>query len=63
MNGGKLEKFYPIYEMLDTFVFTPSDASPGICSIPTVIDMPPAVPPEYSIKSEGNSTFSECAAV
>ena len=24
-RGGKLEKFYPLYEMVDTFLYTPKD--------------------------------------
>ena len=39
VNGGKLEKFYPIYEMLDTFVFTPSDVSNGSVHVRDAIDL------------------------
>ena len=39
VNGGKLEKFYPIYEMLDTFVFTPSDVSKGSVHVRDAIDL------------------------
>ena len=28
-KGGKLEKFYPVYEMIDTFVYTPGDVTTG----------------------------------
>ncbi len=28
-EGGKLEKFYPLYEAIDTFLYSPSDVTPG----------------------------------
>lgn len=28
-KGGKLEKFYPIYEMIDTFAYTPGEVAEG----------------------------------
>ncbi|MEZ5941596.1 MAG: NADH:ubiquinone reductase (Na(+)-transporting) subunit B [Planctomycetaceae bacterium] len=29
VEGGKLERFYPLYEAIDTFLFTPSDKTKG----------------------------------
>lgn len=36
--GGKLEKFYPVYEMVDTFLFTPSTMTSGSCHVRDAID-------------------------
>ncbi len=38
-SGGKLEVFYPIYEMIDTFVFTPSDVAKGSVHVRDAIDL------------------------
>ncbi len=38
-KGGKLEKFYPIYEMIDTFAFTPKDVSKGSVHVRDAIDL------------------------
>ena len=38
-KGGKLEKLYPIYEMLDTFMFTPSDVTKGNTHVRDGIDL------------------------
>jgi len=38
-TGGKLEKFYPLYEMIDTFVYTPSDVAKGTVHVRDAIDL------------------------
>ncbi|EQC46156.1 NADH:ubiquinone reductase (Na(+)-transporting) subunit B [Bacteriovorax sp. Seq25_V] len=38
-HGGKLEKFYPLYEMVDTFVYTPSDVAKGSVHVRDAIDL------------------------
>ncbi len=38
-KGGKLEKLYPIYEMIDTFVFTPKDVAKGSVHVRDAIDL------------------------
>lgn len=37
--GGKLEKFYPIYEMIDTFVYTPGETTKGSVHVRDGIDL------------------------
>jgi len=37
--GGKLEKFYPIYEMIDTFLFTPGEVTTGTTHVRDGIDL------------------------
>ncbi len=38
-KGGKLEKFYPLFELADTFVFTPSDVTKSGSHIRDGIDL------------------------
>lgn len=38
-KGGKLEKFYPIYEMVDTFLFTPGEVTHGCSHVRDGIDL------------------------
>lgn len=38
-KGGKLEKFYPMYEMIDTFVYTPGEVSRGSVHVRDGIDL------------------------
>ena len=38
-KGGKLEKFYPIYEMIDTFVYTPGETTKGSVHVRDGIDL------------------------
>lgn len=38
-KGGKLEFFYPIYEMIDTFVYTPSDVAGADTHIRDSLDL------------------------
>ena len=38
-KGGKLELFYPLYEMLDTFAFTPGQAAQGNTHVRDGIDL------------------------
>lgn len=38
-HGGKLEKFYPLYEALDTFIFTPADVTTGSTHVRDGIDL------------------------
>ena len=37
--NGKLEKFYPLYEATDTFLFTPGDETPGAPHVRDARDM------------------------
>ena len=37
--GGKLEKFYPMYEMIDTFIYTPGDVTDGNVHLRDSIDL------------------------
>lgn len=39
VNGGKLEKFYPIYEMIDTFIYTPGDRAEGSVHVRDALDL------------------------
>jgi Na+-transporting NADH:ubiquinone oxidoreductase subunit B len=39
VNGGKLEKFYPMYEMIDTFAYTPGEVSRGSVHVRDAIDL------------------------
>jgi Na+-transporting NADH:ubiquinone oxidoreductase subunit B len=38
-KGGSLEKFYPLYEMADTFLYTPNEATKGSTHVRDGIDM------------------------
>ena len=38
-KGGKLERFYPIYEMVDTFIYTPGDATSGKVHVRDQLDL------------------------
>lgn len=38
-RGGKLEKLYPIYEMVDTFLYTPSDTTAGSTHVRDAVDL------------------------
>ncbi len=38
-KGGKLEKFYPLYEALDTFLFTPGDVTKGPSHVRDGLDL------------------------
>jgi Na+-transporting NADH:ubiquinone oxidoreductase subunit B len=38
-KGGKLEKFYPIYEMIDTFLYTPGDVTSGKTHVRDGLDL------------------------
>lgn len=38
-KGGKLEKFYPVYEMIDTFIYSPGDVSRGDVHIRGSLDL------------------------
>ena len=38
-KGGKLERFYPLYEANDTFLFTPSDVTKSASHVRDAIDM------------------------
>jgi len=38
-KGGKLEKFYPLYEMADTFVFTPGEVTRGQVHVRDGLDL------------------------
>ncbi len=37
--GGKLEKLYPLYEMLDTFLYTPGDVTEGSVHVRDGLDL------------------------
>ncbi|WP_127713954.1 NADH:ubiquinone reductase (Na(+)-transporting) subunit B [Halobacteriovorax sp. HLS] len=39
VKGGKLEKFYPMYEMIDTFIYTPGEVSRGSVHVRDGIDL------------------------
>ena len=39
VKGGKLETFYPMYEMLDTFIYTPGEVSRGSVHVRDAIDL------------------------
>lgn len=38
-KGGKLEKLYPLYEMIDTFIYTPGDVTKGKVHLRDSIDL------------------------
>ena len=38
-KGGKLEVLYPLYEALDTFVFTPADVTTGKTHVRDGLDL------------------------
>jgi len=39
VHGGKLEKLYPLYEALDTFVYTPGDVTAGNTHVRDALDL------------------------
>lgn len=39
VKGGKLEKLYPVYEMIDTFLYTPPDVNTGEVHVRDGIDL------------------------
>jgi Na+-transporting NADH:ubiquinone oxidoreductase subunit B len=38
-KGGKLERFYPLYDAIDTFLYTPGDVTTGASHVRDGIDM------------------------
>lgn len=38
-HGGRLEKFYPIYEMVDTFLYSPPDVTSGRVHVRDAVDL------------------------
>ena len=38
-KGGRLEKLYPVYEMVDTFLFSPSDVTSGATHVRDAVDL------------------------
>jgi Na+-transporting NADH:ubiquinone oxidoreductase subunit B len=38
-KGGKLERFYPMYEAVDTFLYTPGSVTPGSSHVRDSLDM------------------------
>jgi Na+-transporting NADH:ubiquinone oxidoreductase subunit B len=38
-KGGKLEVLYPVYEMVDTFLYTPSDVTSGSSHVRDAVDL------------------------
>ena len=38
-EGGKLEKLFPIYEMVDTFLYTPGEVAPGPAHVRDGLDL------------------------
>ncbi|MFG0333005.1 MAG: NADH:ubiquinone reductase (Na(+)-transporting) subunit B, partial [Maioricimonas sp. JB049] len=38
-QGGKLERLYPLYEALDTFLYTPRDVTSGPTHVRDAIDL------------------------
>lgn len=38
-KGGKFERLYPVYEMVDTFLFSPSDVTTGSTHIRDAVDL------------------------
>jgi Na+-transporting NADH:ubiquinone oxidoreductase subunit B len=39
VKGGKLEKLYPVYEMVDTFLYSPSDVTGGSAHVRDAVDL------------------------
>lgn len=39
VDGGKFEKFYPIYEMIDTFVYSPGETAKGSVHVRDALDL------------------------
>ena len=39
-EGGSCEKLYPIYEAMDSFLYTPSTVTPGPSHVRDSLDMP-----------------------
>ncbi|HUG19616.1 MAG TPA: NADH:ubiquinone reductase (Na(+)-transporting) subunit B, partial [Planctomycetaceae bacterium] len=38
-KGGKLEKFYPLYEGIDTFLYSPDEVTKGASHVRDGIDL------------------------
>ena len=38
-RGGKLERLYPIYELVDTFLYTPSDVTKNAAHVRDSLDL------------------------
>ena len=38
-KGGRLEKLYPVYEMVDTFLYSPSDVTSGATHVRDAVDL------------------------
>ena len=38
-HGGKLERLYPIYELIDTFLYTPADVTKNAAHVRDSIDL------------------------
>jgi Na+-transporting NADH:ubiquinone oxidoreductase subunit B len=38
-KGGKFEKLYPVYEMVDTFLYSPSDVTSGSAHVRDAVDL------------------------
>lgn len=38
-KGGRLERYYPLYEMVDTFIYSPSDVTPRAPHVRDALDM------------------------
>ena len=38
-EGGKLEKFYPLYEAADTFFYTPGETTKGASHVRDALDL------------------------
>jgi Na+-transporting NADH:ubiquinone oxidoreductase subunit B len=38
-KGGRLERFYPLYEAADTFLYTPGTVTPGASHVRDSLDM------------------------
>ena len=39
VKGGRLEKLYPLYEMIDTFIYTPKDVTVGKVHVRDALDL------------------------
>jgi len=38
-KGGKYERFYPVYEVIDTFFYTPEEVTTGKCHVRDAVDL------------------------
>lgn len=38
-KGGRLERFYPLYDAIDTFLYTPASATPGPAHVRDALDL------------------------